>query len=149
MSEMIDIQKLKRRELKDLRLIARVYFPTDSWLTLEYLEELERRSVIAYSIRWGGRLIGGALITADKNPNYWLDFMVIDRNVSRRGLGEQLFLTAERDLESGSVLWHAAPDTKVFASTKKFMAKMGMEERGSMRGWFGRTDAALFAKRIR
>ncbi|MFO0704856.1 MAG: GNAT family N-acetyltransferase [Candidatus Andersenbacteria bacterium] len=149
MSDSVEIKPLKRRDLAALRLIARVYFPTEAWLTVEYLEELERRSVVAYTIRWGERLVGGAIITADKHPNYWLDFMVIDRNVGRRGLGEQLFLAAERELESGVMLWHAAPDTKAFASTKKFMTKMGMEARGSLRGWFGRNDAAVYAKRIR
>jgi len=149
MAEPVDIRPLKRRELRDIMLIAKVYYPMEAWLTVDYLEDLERRSVCAYSIRWGGRLVGAAIITPDQQPNFWLEFMVIDRNVSRRGLGESLFLAAERDLESGSILWHHSPDNKQFAPTKKFLAKMGMEERGSLRGWFGRTDAAVFAKRIR
>jgi|GEM_PF-6036216 len=149
MAEPIDIKKLKRRELRDILLIAKVYYPMEQWLTLDYLEHLERQAVVAYSIRWGERLVGAALIMADQHPNFWLEFMVIDRNVSRRGLGESLFLAAERDLESGSMLWHHTPANKAFEPTRKFLTKMGMDERGSLRGWFGRTDAAVYAKRIR
>ncbi len=149
MAEPVDIRPLKRKELRELVLVAKVYYPTEAWLSADYLEGLERRSVAAYSIRWGERLVGGAIITADKHPNFWLDFMVIDRNVSRRGLGESLFLAAERDLASGSMLWHMTPDTKAFAPSKKFLSKMGMAEHGTLRGWFGRADAAIFAKRIR
>lgn len=149
MTEPIEIKPLKRKELREVQLIAKVYYPTESWLSMDYLEDLEKRAVVSYTLRWGGRLVGAVMITADKHPNYWMDFMVIDRNVARRGLGEQLYLTAERDLESGSVLWHAVHDSKSFAPSQKFLAKMGMERRGALKGWFGRTDAAVFAKRIR
>ena len=149
MDEPIEIRPLKRKELGDLHLIAKVYYPTEPWLSEQYLEELQSQAVTAYSLRWGGRLIGGIIITADKLPNYWIDFMVVDRNVVRRGMGERLFLMAERDLESGSMLWHASHDTKAFAPSKKFLSKMGMEQRGTLKGWFGRADAVVYAKRIR
>ncbi|MFH0830515.1 MAG: GNAT family N-acetyltransferase [Parcubacteria group bacterium] len=149
MPEPIAVKKLKRRELPELLLIAKVYYPLDPWLTLEYLQALEHRAVVAYSIRWSGRLVGGMMITADKHPNYWIDFMVIDRNVSRRGLGESLFVSAERHLASGRMLWHLVPDNKTFTPSKKFLSKMGLEERGSLRGWFGRTNALAYAKRVR
>ncbi|MDP2587284.1 MAG: GNAT family N-acetyltransferase [bacterium] len=149
MEEAIEIRPLKRKELGDLYLIAKVYYPTEPWLSEQYLAGLEARAVTAYSLRWSGRLIGGIIITADKRPNHWIDFMVVDRNMVKRGMGERLFLMAERDLESGSMLWHATHDTKTFAPSKKFLIKMGMEQRGSLKGWFGRTDAVVYAKRIR
>lgn len=149
MTEPIEIKKLKRRDLRDLLLIAKIYYPFETWLTPDYLETLERCASVAYTIRWGGRLVGGIFITADKHPNYWIDFMVIDRNVTRRGLGERLFVTAERDLESGSTLWHLVPDNKAFKSTKEFLVKMGMEERGNLRSWFGRASGLAYAKKIR
>jgi hypothetical protein len=150
MSEAIDTFPLKRRDLRELLLIAKVYFPTEAWLNPDYLERIERGAIVKKIIRWGPRLLGGLIITPDKHPNAWLDLMVIDRNFGRRGLGEKLLLSAERDLPSGLMLWHLVPDKKDFASSKKFLEKMGFEDKGTLDGWYdGRTGGSAFKKRIR
>lgn len=146
----IEIKPLKRRDLAELLLIARVYYPTDPWLTLPWLESLEKRAVTKLIVRWDGRLIGGLLATSDKRPNVWLDFMVVDRNIGRRGIGERLFTNLERQLKPGTMLWHLTSDDKDFKMTQKFLNKMRMEPAGSLKKWFGGKHTGLaFSKKIR
>jgi len=146
----VEIVPLKKRDLRELLLIAKVYYPTEAWLALPWLESLERRAVAKLGVRWNGRLIGGLLATPDKLPNVWLDLMVVDRNVSGRGIGEKLFTNLERELQPGTVLWHAVPDKKPFKPSIGFVEKVRMENAGSLKKWYeGRADALVFSKKIR
>ena len=146
----IEIKPLKRRDLRELLLIAKVYYPTDGWLSLTWLEALEKRAVVGLTARWDTRIIGGLIATADKFPNIWLDFMAVDRNVARRGIGERLFTNLERELTAGSRLWLLVPDNKAFKPSAKFAEKMRMDAAGSLKKWFnGNAGALAFSKKIR
>jgi hypothetical protein len=148
--EGVVVEKLRKRDLGNLLLIARVHYPRDAWLTEEYVRELFDCAVAALAIRWNGRLVGGAIVTEDKTPNLWLDLMVIDRNVTGRGLGEKLFISLERELASGMVLWHLLPDGKAFKPSQTFLSEMEMERAGSLEGWFGpRANGLAYRKKIR
>ncbi|MFO0702839.1 MAG: GNAT family N-acetyltransferase [Candidatus Andersenbacteria bacterium] len=146
----IEIKPLKRKELRELLLVAKVYYPTEPWLTLEWLESIERRATVALIARWSTRIVGGLIATPDRYPTVWLDFMVVDRNVSRRGIGEALFVHLERELAHGTMLWHLAPSSRDFKGTHKFLDKMRMEPGGQLKKWFaGKQDALAFSKKIR
>lgn len=146
----VEVVQLKRRDLRELLLIAKVYYPTEAWLTLPWLESMEKRAVAKLGVRWNGRLVGGLLATADKVPNVWLDLMVVDRNVTRRGIGEKLFTSLERTLQPGTIVWHLVPDKKAFTPSVGFVGKVRMESAGSLKKWFaGRYDALVFSKKVR
>ncbi len=149
MNEQAEVTKLKKKDLDELLLIAKVYFGVEPWLTKEYLLSLEKTALVKLVIRLQGRIIGGAIVSAGKQPNVFLDFMVIDNNFSRQGLGENLFVTIERSLEAGLKLWYLAQDNKKFLPARKFLLKMGMEQNGHLHGFYGDVDAVGYSKKIR
>lgn len=150
MEEQIEITKLKKSDLQAFLLIAKVYYPAEEWLTIDYLKKLLRDSVVTRAVRWNGRFLGAIFIKPDKAPHYWMELIVIDKNMQRRKLGEKLYKAAEEQLESGDNLWHMLPDIKAFEPGKKFLIKMDFEEHGSLDEWFAdRKDGLAYRKIIK
>jgi GNAT superfamily N-acetyltransferase len=149
MSTNTEIGRLKRRDLESLLMIARVFYGDQEWLTTDYLRALEKRALVKLTARWEGRLVGGAIVVPAKAPNVWLAFMVVDKNVGRRGIGEQLFKALEKGLESGTRLWHTLPDGASFKPSAGFLSKMGLEKHGQLDNWYGKQNGLAFSKVIR
>jgi len=145
----VDITKLKKRDIEPLLLMARVYYGDQEWLKTDYVKQLEKRALVQVSALWDGRLVGGAIVVAAKAPNVWLAFMVVDKNVSRQGIGEQLFKAFEKDLESGTRLWHTLPDGAAFKPSQNFLQKMGLEKHGQLDNWYEKQGGLAFSKVIR
>jgi GNAT superfamily N-acetyltransferase len=145
-----EVRPLKRRDLPELLLIAKVHYPTEPWLSLDYLEEREERALVKLGIHSSKRLLGGVIIRQGKRPNVWLSLMVVDRNFTRHGLGEKLFTAAEHQLERGNVIWILLPDAKDFKTSQKFLLKMGFEQSGELKNYFGpRKNVLAYSKKIR
>jgi len=145
-----EVRSLKRRDLEELLLIAKVHYPSEPWLSLDYLRERENQALVKLAIQSSKRLLGGVIVRQGKRPNVWLSLMVIDRNFGRHGLGEKLYTTMERELPTGTVVWHLLPDNKAFKPSENFLLKMGFERSGELKNYFGpRKNVVAFSKKVR